>query len=316
MMLENRKQYWSILSKDTGNALINHLNAFGYYDVEANEIMLSPAYMYVAFVFDLGIDDLHARLIVSASIGLAKKENFDGVYFSLVLGFYGKFPARRAAELMHPNDTGFFERHTSNFNADRFQSLNKFSIKDENGEPFISLESFFKCQAYLADKDWKNYYSPWKDKSPIDRLIGSEGNKGEVGFLFGFIPTRWINDTPHARISDLEIFYRNTSHIIDAVRSGDLRLAPKLEANKATSSTAILESLSSAPKKGLFDKALDAACGYAKGVTDTCPSYFNKHITLTSPQIACARLFASSNNTCPTPSPLIGATAAMPKIGS
>lgn len=243
-----RQKFWDKLSTDAGIELVNHIRAFSEYDPATDTLRINAKSMYAGMVYGLGIDKKYAVTITAASKSLPKIKNFHSMHFSLTKGIYGSFSPDDAPLLMHPDDTGFYDRHTGRFNATRFNQLHQFSVISSSGVEMISKDRFEECKQSLDMKDQDSHNDRWPDADMIDWIFGKEGHQGEIGFAFDAMTTELIDGVPHVALNDLETFYRNTATIM-----------------------ADRTSLCRAP--GLFDQFLQSVCEMAKEVVDATPHY-------------------------------------------
>ena len=275
---ENRQENWEKIDSDTGNPLENHLKAYGYIS-ENGEVLINDYSIYVAMHRDLKMSQQEAADGARIGISVPKLNDIDTAKFHLFHGISGHFSPKDAVKLMHPHDTGFYEKGTGKFNKERFDTLKKYAILDEHNNYIISPNQFQNCMNFLAEKD-----SRWEDADIIYNTLGKIGHEGEFTQLFSLMKpliANTIDNVPYYALADIEEFYLNTPKTMKRIRNTPVPISEDKE---------------SEPSSHFFDKCLAKASSFAKEVVDDCPTYFNNNHQRTAGN---QRFFSLPQNQCP-----------------
>lgn len=218
--IDNERQaHWNDLQTDTGNELENHLRAYGYV-TENGEIKLSDSSIYTAMTQDLKMSNAEAEMGAGVGISITTLNNINTSTFSIKKGIDGYVCPRDAVKLMHPSDTGFYEKGTGKFLKERFDTLKKYAVADPSGKLIISEQGFNDCMAQLIKDDHR-----WDSEDFIYKKLGEAGHKSEFVQLFSLIKKLGyleINNVPHYALDDIEEFYRNTAKTMHRIRHGQV----------------------------------------------------------------------------------------------
>jgi len=142
-----------------------------------------------------------------------------GVHFSLCKGIYGKFKPKDAMGLlMHPHDTGIFNRYTGEFDAELFQVLeDKYAITDKDGTKLISsdkIQQFIEHDSHLNER--------WADAHILFKKMGQIANGGEFDFFFQRATSRYIDNVGYVTMADLKQWYLNSVVLMQKMQNNEI----------------------------------------------------------------------------------------------
>ena len=271
---ETRQAHWDQFQFETDNALDNHLKSFGYVD-ENGEIQISDFSIYTAMQKDFNMTAQEAETGAVTGIAVPKLNNADHVH-STLFGLQGHFAPKDGVLFMHPSDTGFYEKGTGKFLKERFDKLQDYAVLGANNKFVIAESRFYDCINQLAADDHR-----WDEADIVYKKLGKIGHDGEFKQLFSLMNKlgfETIDGVSHYELDNIEEFYRNTAKTMHRIRQ-KISLAEEKQQVvqlKATSQPS-KEQLDNQPAPDSFDRLLNTATTYAKGVVTDCPNFFFDH---------------------------------------
>lgn len=196
--------------------LVKHMETFA-----DSRGFISYESMYNALKNKWHFNDEEAHQFAKNVLINALYQGVPGLSFS-PSGVVGEFAARDAsAKLMHPFDSGFYNKDTGNLDEERFSKLARYTIKNDADEDVITPSCIKK---YLDD--FHNEDERWKEASWFNQKIGARGNKGEFENSFKKLASGGVDNNaiqirePYITLEDFKAFLLNSAPLIQEIADG------------------------------------------------------------------------------------------------